>query len=296
MRWWRQGRRRRLHFLASSPCRLCVRRRWSIRWWAGCRASSRPSAPRNPPLQRTIALSPPSPLLSPPLACPEPPVAPPPCALLASHRGGCRGREKLPASFLESALPTKTEFEASLLLPDIERAKLERDTKAAAETIKAVTLAKAEAAGARAGEAAAATAMQAAVRGHGARSSMAAAADAETESYINEVVAGVVASAIDTVSEAEKAAAKAPKPNLLTRLSTMSSSLFAKKTKKAAEGEAEVEVETDKRKSFSPFKKSKKATADVEEQQPVIKFGFKVSESGEVTIDMELEKAARAVA
>ena len=37
---------------------------------------------------------------------------------------------------------------------------------------------------------------------------------------------------------------------------------------------------------------SKKAAADVEEQQPVIKFGFKVSEGGEVTIDMQLEKAA----
>jgi hypothetical protein len=205
-------------------------------------------------------------------------------------------KEKLPASFLESALPTKTEFEASLLLPDIDRAKLERDTKAAAETMKAVTLAKAEAAVAKASEDAAATAMQAAVRGHGARSSVAAAAEAVTESYINEVVAGVVASAIDTVSEAEKAAEKAVKPNLLTRLSTMSTSLFAKKTKKAAEGEAEVEVETEKRKSFSPFKKSKKATADVEEQQPMIKFGFKVSESGEVTINMELEKAAAAVA
>ena len=59
-----------------------------------------------------------------------------------------------------------------------------------------------------------------------------------------------------------------------------------------AKGDPLVEVETEKRKSFSPFKKSKKAAADVEEQQPVIKFGFKVSEGGEVTIDMQLEKAA----
>ena len=61
-------------------------------------------------------------------------------------------REKLPITFIESALPTKAEFEASLLLPDVERAKLERDTKAAAETMMAATLAKAEAAAARASE------------------------------------------------------------------------------------------------------------------------------------------------
>ena len=55
-------------------------------------------------------------------------------------------------TFIESTLPTKAEFEASLLLPDAERAKLERDTKAAAETMMAATLAKAEAAAARASE------------------------------------------------------------------------------------------------------------------------------------------------
>ena len=55
-------------------------------------------------------------------------------------------------TFIESTLPTKAEFEASLLLPDVERAKLERDTKAAAETMMAATLAKAEAAAARASE------------------------------------------------------------------------------------------------------------------------------------------------
>ena len=55
-------------------------------------------------------------------------------------------------TFIESTLPTKAEFEASLLLPDVERAKLERDTKAAAETMMAAMLAKAEAAAARASE------------------------------------------------------------------------------------------------------------------------------------------------
>ena len=60
-------------------------------------------------------------------------------------------------------------------------------------------------------------------------------------------MARVVASAIETVSEPENAASKTAKPKLLTRLSTMSTSLFAKKAKKVAEGEAEVEVEAEKR-------------------------------------------------
>ena len=71
--------------------------------------------------------------------------------------------------------------------------------------------------------------MQAAVRGRGARLSVAAAEEAEAEAIINEVVARVVASAIETVSEPENAATKTAKPKLLARLSTMSTSLFAKK-------------------------------------------------------------------
>ena len=235
----------------------------------------------------------------------------PPCLPLArfsplTRRDGSLGREQLPTSFVTSALPTKAEFEASLKLPDAERAKLERETVAAAEAARRASLAKAEAAAARESEDAAATAMQAAARGRVARTAVAAAAEAEaeteTESYINKVVAEVVANAIEQVAESapgEQGGVKVAKPGLLTRLS---SALFGKKNKKASPAGAEAEVEVavvEKRKggSFSPSrkKKSKKTTADeeapVEEEAPVVKFGFKVSDSGEVIIQMNLAKA-----
>ena len=142
---------------------------------------------------------------------------------------------------------------------------------------------------AKATEDQAATAMQAAVRGRGAHTAAAAKAEAATESYINEVVSEVLSSAID------KATAPEPKkPGLLTRMST---SLFSKKDKKAEPVEAKAEVEAEKRKgsssSLAPSDKKKSKTTKVEEpQQPVVKFGFEVGEGGEVSIQMELEKAA----